>query len=112
MLTKEQRDSSPTVEMYGAKRNKKNKQKRLVFCKRTFFFLFSIFYSLNSFSQCAMCRAALESEGNKTKVEAVNDGIVFLMAIPYLIVAAIGFAIYKMYYKKSISKEENLPTDL
>ena len=56
-------------------------------------------------AQCAMCRASLESEGNKTKVEAVNDGIVFLMAVPYIIVAVIGFAIYKMYYKKS-SKEE------
>ncbi|MEO5775841.1 MAG: hypothetical protein ABIQ27_02990 [Flavobacterium sp.] len=74
--------------------------------KRLFFFLFSIFYSLNTFSQCAMCRAALESEGNKTKVEAVNDGIVFLMAVPYIIVAAIGFTIYKMYYKKPASKEE------
>ncbi|MES2411331.1 MAG: hypothetical protein V4535_07785 [Bacteroidota bacterium] len=62
-----------------------------------------------SFSQCAMCRAALESEGNKTKVEAVNDGIVFLMAVPYMIVAAIGLAIYKMYYKKSASKKEKLP---
>lgn len=51
-------------------------------------------------AQCAMCRAALESEGNKTKVEAVNDGIVFLMAIPYILVAVIGFVIYKMYYKK------------
>ena len=83
----------------------KNKEKRLVFCKGTFFFLFSIFYSLNSFSQCAMCRASLESEGNKTKVEAVNDGIVFLMAVPYIIVAVIGFAIYRMYFKKSVSKE-------
>jgi len=54
-----------------------------------------------SFSQCAMCRASLESEGNKTKVEAVNDGIVFLMAVPYIIVAVIGFAIYRMYFKKS-----------
>jgi heme/copper-type cytochrome/quinol oxidase subunit 2 len=53
-----------------------------------------------SSAQCAMCRAALESSGNKTKVEAVNDGIVFLMAIPYIIVAAIGFVVYKMYYKK------------
>ncbi len=51
-------------------------------------------------AQCAMCRASLESEGNKTKVEAVNDGIVFLMAIPYIIVALIGFAIYRMYMKK------------
>ncbi len=53
-----------------------------------------------SFSQCAMCRAALESSGNNAKVEAVNDGIVFLMAIPYIIVAGIGFVVYKMYYKK------------
>ena len=48
-----------------------------------------------------MCRASLESEGNKTKIEAVNDGIVFLMAIPYILVAVIGFVIYKMYYKKN-----------
>ncbi|MBP6556860.1 MAG: hypothetical protein KAX93_04975 [Flavobacterium sp.] len=53
-----------------------------------------------SFSQCAMCRAALESTGDSSKVEAVNDGIVFLMAIPYIIVAGIGFVVYKMYYKK------------
>ena len=54
-----------------------------------------------SFSQCAMCRAALESSGDNSKVEAVNDGIVFLMAIPYIIVAGIGFVVYKMYYKKA-----------
>lgn len=53
-----------------------------------------------SYAQCAMCRASLESEGNKVKVEAVNDGIVLLMAVPYVIVAIVGFAIYKMYYKK------------
>lgn len=79
------------------------------------FKLFFLAYALclmpyTSFSQCAMCRAALESEGNKTKVEAVNDGIVFLMAVPYIIVAVIGFAIYRMYFKKSTSTEENLPT--
>ena len=78
----------------------KNIEHRFIFGKRTFFFLFSIFYSLSSFSQCAMCRASLESEGNKTKVEAVNDGIVFLMAVPYIIVAVIGYAIYRMYLKK------------
>lgn len=51
-------------------------------------------------AQCAMCRAALESEGNTAKSEAVNDGIVYLMAFPYIIVGLIGFAIYRMYYKK------------
>ena len=59
-----------------------------------------LFFGISSYGQCAMCRAALESSGNKTKVEAVNDGIVFLMAIPYILVAVIGFAIYRMYYKK------------
>lgn len=71
--------------------------------KATSFKFFLIAYCLMpiaSFSQCAMCRASLESEGNKTKVEAVNDGIVFLMAVPYIIVAVIGFAIYRMYFKK------------
>lgn len=53
-------------------------------------------------AQCAMCRAALESEGNSTKAAAVNDGIVYLMAFPYIIVGVIGFAIYKMYYKKKV----------
>ncbi len=59
---------------------------------------------VHSFAQCAMCRASLESEDNKTKIEAVNDGIVLLMAVPYLIVALVGFFIYKMYYKKPKSE--------
>ena len=51
-------------------------------------------------AQCAMCRAALESEGNNNKAAAVNDGIVYLMVIPYLIVGFVGFFVYRMYYKK------------
>jgi hypothetical protein len=46
-------------------------------------------------AQCAMCRAALEGEGNSAKAEAVNDGIVYLMAIPYLLVGVIGYYIYR-----------------
>jgi heme/copper-type cytochrome/quinol oxidase subunit 2 len=68
------------------------------------FFLLLIVYCLMpvaSFAQCAMCRAALESSGNKTKVEAVNDGIVFLMAIPYILVAGIGLVVYRMYSRKN-----------
>ena len=68
-------------------------------------FLLPIAYFLlpiASNAQCAMCRAALESEGNAAKSEAVNDGIVYLMAFPYIIVGVIGFAIYKMYYKKKV----------
>ncbi len=56
--------------------------------------------SVNSVAQCAMCRASLESEGNVTKVEAVNDGIVYLMIIPYVLVGIVGFLIYRMFSKK------------
>lgn len=59
-----------------------------------------MFYSLFSYSQCAMCRASLESSDNTAQAEAVNDGIVFLMIIPYILVALVGFAIYKLKYSK------------
>ena len=51
-------------------------------------------------AQCAMCRASLESSGDVSQAEAVNDGIVYLMVIPYILVALIGFVVYKMYNKK------------
>ncbi len=51
-------------------------------------------------AQCAMCRAALESSDSGIKPEAVNDGIVYLMIFPYLLVGLVGYAIYKMRKKK------------
>lgn len=65
--------------------------------------LFSIFYFLFSISanaQCAMCRAALGGDANMEKAQSVNDGIVYLMIIPYLLVAVIGFLIYRMRKNK------------
>ena len=72
------------------------------------FLLFSFFFSLSANAQCAMCRAALESEGNNNKAAAVNDGIVYLMVIPYLVVGFVGFFIYRMYINKD--KVKNLPS--
>jgi hypothetical protein len=51
-------------------------------------------------AQCAMCRAALETGADTSQAEAVNDGIVYLMVIPYLLVGIVGFAIYRLYNKK------------
>lgn len=64
-----------------------------------FFALMVGFISMTANAQCAMCRAAIESEGNTAKAEAVNDGIVYLMVIPYILVGVIGFAIYRMRKK-------------
>ena len=54
------------------------------------FFLYSGFVH----AQCSMCRAALESEGDTIKAEAVNDGIVYLMAIPYILVAGVMYFVW------------------
>lgn len=64
--------------------------------------LFSLLFSLSVNAQCAMCRAALESEGNTVKAEAVNDGIVYLMGIPYVLVGIVGYVVYRMYRKKKV----------
>jgi hypothetical protein len=61
-------------------------------------FLFVLSASANA--QCAMCRAALGGESNKIQAQAVNDGIVYLMLIPYILVAGIGYAVYRLYKKK------------
>jgi hypothetical protein len=76
------------------------KSKESYWAVRLFLVLFFCFLSSAVDAQCAMCRAAIESEGNVKKKEAVNDGIVYLMAIPYLLVGGVGFAIYRMYAKK------------
>ncbi|WP_333810366.1 hypothetical protein [Flavobacterium sp.] len=65
-----------------------------------FFFLLSMLFSLSTQAQCAMCRAALESEEGGVQAEAVNDGIVYLMAIPYILVGVLGYAIYRLKYGK------------
>jgi len=49
-------------------------------------------------AQCAMCRAVLESEGDGGMAKGINNGIVYLMVFPYLLIGGIAFAIYK--YKK------------
>jgi hypothetical protein len=46
-------------------------------------------------AQCAMCRAALESEADTSQAEGINNGIVYLMAIPYILVAGLFFVIYR-----------------
>ena len=52
-------------------------------------------------AQCAMCRAALESSEGSGQAEAVNNGIVYLMIFPYLLVALVGYAVYRLRTKKS-----------
>lgn len=76
-----------------------------MFTKKYFVYsLFSVLFflfSIETKAQCAMCRAVLESEEGGVKAEAINDGIVYLMAIPYVLVGIVGYAIYKVKTRKS-----------
>lgn len=63
-------------------------------------------FSFPARAQCAMCRAALESSDGNIKAEAVNDGIVYLMVFPYLLVGLVGYAIYRLRRNKKETKTE------
>ncbi|MFV0540319.1 MAG: hypothetical protein ACK5MZ_03660 [Aestuariibaculum sp.] len=59
------------------------------------FLLLLAFFKTNA--QCAMCRAVLESNEGQNVAEGVNNGIVYLMAIPYILMAGLGYFIYRKY---------------
>jgi hypothetical protein len=56
------------------------------------------FYLQFSYSQCAMCKAVVES-GDGKMAEGVNDGITYLMIFPYLLVGILLYSLYR-YNKK------------
>jgi hypothetical protein len=58
-------------------------------------------------AQCAMCTTAVDSNnksGSKT-THGLNNGIMYLLAAPYLAVAAVGFIWYKKYRRKNVNLE-------
>ena len=68
-----------------------------MFSKRTIIILVAVLIVVpfDADAQCAMCRAVLESESSGKAAEGINNGIVYLMAIPYVLVAGLFYFIYK-----------------
>ncbi len=62
--------------------------------------LFLAFAKAEVYAQCAMCRAVLESEADGGTAKGINNGIVYLMAIPYLLVGGVVYAIYRSRKKE------------
>jgi hypothetical protein len=54
-----------------------------------------LIFPISAEAQCAMCRAVLESEGNTSVAEGVNNGIVYLMAIPYVLIAVLFYFVFR-----------------
>ena len=63
-------------------------------------FLLLLIVSIPAEAQCAMCRAVLETEEGQGTAKGINNGIIYLMAIPYLLIAGIGIVIYKKFFQE------------
>jgi len=75
--------------------------------------LFFLLLTVGAYSQCAMCKAAAESDlkNNPNSVaQGLNTGILFLMFIPYIIVGVI-FRNEIILFFKNIKNKEKTPFD-
>lgn len=70
---------------------------------RGFIVALSFIASLPGWAQCAMCKATAESGQAAGSAEAagLNSGILYLMAFPYVLMAAVAIAWYRSQKKKS-----------
>ncbi|MDR5589391.1 hypothetical protein [Christiangramia sp. SM2212] len=57
-------------------------------------------------AQCAMCRAVLESEADQSTAKGINDGILYLMIFPYLLIGGVGYFIYRSRKKRKKNPSE------
>ena len=60
-------------------------------------FVFVFSNTSYSYSQCAMCKAVVET-GDVTMAEGINNGITYLIVFPYLLIGVLFYFIYR--YKK------------
>ena len=69
------------------------------------FILSMVLLSTDMYAQCAMCTATVESnlKSGGTTGSGLNGGIMYLLAVPYLAMAAIGILWYKKYRKKNVA---------
>ncbi|MBT3541917.1 hypothetical protein N9877_01555 [Flavobacteriaceae bacterium] len=70
---------------------------KLKFSLLIFFFL--IFSADVVYGQCSMCRAVLQSEEGQATAKGINNGILYLMAIPYLLVGIVGWKVFQILKK-------------
>ncbi|TQD39632.1 hypothetical protein [Haloflavibacter putidus] len=68
--------------------------------------LLIIFVGFAANAQCSMCRAVLESQDSGSAAAGINDGIMYLMVFPYLLIGIVGVVIYRMN-RKGVAEKEN-----
>ena len=72
--------------------------------KLLFIFILLFLFSYTGEAQCAMCRAVIESEENGEMAKGINNGIIYLMVFPYILVGGIGYIIYRSRKKRKTNQ--------
>ena len=67
-------------------------------------FVVLLFFTLDVDAQCAMCKLNAENaaKGNEGFAEGLNNGILYLMGIPYVLLFTGGVVFYKKVTKNSV----------
>lgn len=74
--------------------------------KRNLFLVGVLFFlCLPAEAQCAMCRAVLETEEGGAAAQGVNNGIIYLMLFPYLLIGGVGYFIYRMKTRSKVDSD-------
>ena len=68
-----------------------------------------LFLTIDVNAQCAMCKAVVETnlESGDTKGVGLNNGILYLMAIPYIAALVFGILYYRQNKKSNPSLLNN-----
>jgi|TARA_B100000768_G_C11081891_1_gene291190 hypothetical protein len=64
-----------------------------------YLFILCIIGIEETYGQCSMCRAVLQSEEGQATAKGINNGILYLMAIPYLLVGIVGWKVFQILKK-------------
>jgi len=64
-----------------------------------YLFIFLIIGIEETYSQFSMCRAVLQSEEGQATAKGINNGILYLMAIPYILVGIVGWKVFQILKK-------------
>ncbi len=69
--------------------------------------LLLVFFNLDMDAQCAMCKLNAENaaKGNEGFAEGLNNGILYLMGIPYILLFTGGLVFYKKIVTKPKGQE-------
>ncbi len=62
-------------------------------------------------AQCAMCAISAD-QGTKhgnTQAKGINSGVIYLMVIPYILIAGLGVLWYKKYYTPRAQRAQYSP---